>query len=50
MRHDFLADETLGLYYAGDFCSKRNPGFEAAALSGLDVAEHMLRTVFSSQP
>jgi hypothetical protein len=40
---DFLADDAQGLYYAGDFCSQRNPGFEAAALSGLDVAEHMMK-------
>mmetsp|Transcript_46404 Transcript_46404/g.112497 ORF Transcript_46404/g.112497 Transcript_46404/m.112497 type:complete len:119 (-) Transcript_46404:203-559(-) len=38
---DFVADDALGLYYAGDFCSHRNPGFEAAALSGLEVARHM---------
>ena len=40
-RADFLADDELRLYYAGDFCSKRAPGFEAAALSGVDVAEHI---------
>jgi hypothetical protein len=40
-KRDFVADDTLRLYYAGDFCSHRNPGFEAAALSGLDVAKHV---------
>jgi predicted NAD/FAD-dependent oxidoreductase len=40
---DYLADDEQGLYYAGDFCSQRNPGFEASALSGLDVAEHMIK-------
>ena len=36
---DYLADDGRGLYYAGDFCSRRNPGFEAAALSAMDAAE-----------
>ena len=40
---NFVADDTIGLYYGGDFCSYLNPGFEAAALSGLDLAEHILR-------
>ncbi|MGK3746756.1 MAG: hypothetical protein ACI90V_013619 [Bacillariaceae sp.] len=39
---DFLADDKLGLYYAGDFCSSLNPGFEAAALSGFDLAQHII--------
>ena len=38
---DFLFDDALKLYYAGDFCSWRVPGVEAAALSGLHVAKHM---------
>lgn len=38
---DFVADDSLGLYYAGDFCSARCPGFEAAALSAVDAAAHM---------
>ncbi|CAJ1960099.1 unnamed protein product [Cylindrotheca closterium] len=38
---DFVADDALGLYYAGDFCSHRNPGLEAASLSGLEVARHI---------
>ena len=33
-RADFVADDGQRLYYAGDFCSSRAPGFEAAALSG----------------
>jgi predicted NAD/FAD-dependent oxidoreductase len=41
---DFIADDELRLYYAGDFCSHRNPGFEAAAISGLDVAKHITAT------
>ena len=43
LRQNFVADDTIGLYYAGDFCSHLNPGFEAAALSGLDVAKHIFR-------
>ena len=38
---DFVADDQLQLYYAGDFCSNRNPGFESAALSGFHVAQHI---------
>ncbi len=44
---DFVADDALGLYYAGDFCSRRNPGFEAAALSGAAVADHIVRVVLA---
>lgn len=43
---DFIAEGNLRLYYAGDFCSQRNPGFESAALSGLDVAKHIASTIF----
>ena len=39
---DFVADPSLGLFYCGDFCSNKNPGFEAAALSGHDCASHIL--------
>jgi len=42
---DYIADDGMHLYYAGDFCSQRNPGFEAAALSGADVAQHIARVV-----
>jgi predicted NAD/FAD-dependent oxidoreductase len=44
---DFLADDEEGLYYAGDFCSHRCPGFESAALSGLDVAHHMIERLLN---
>jgi predicted NAD/FAD-dependent oxidoreductase len=40
---NFVADDAMGLYYGGDFCSHLNPGFEAAALSGFDLAKHILR-------
>ena len=39
---NFVADDAMGLYYGGDFCSHLNPGFEAAALSGFDIAKHIL--------
>ena len=39
--NDFLADDSLRVYYAGDFTSRRAPGFEAACLSGIDAAEHI---------
>ena len=42
---DYLADDALGLYYAGDFTSRRAPGFEAAALAGLAAAEHIARRI-----
>jgi len=42
LRRNFVADDAAGLYYGGDFCSHLNPGFEAAALSGLDLARHIL--------
>jgi len=41
---NFVADDDERLYYGGDFCSKINPGFEAAALSGFDLAHHILRS------
>ena len=36
------ASTTQRLYYAGDFCSRRAPGFEAAALSAADAAAHVV--------
>jgi hypothetical protein len=38
---NFLHDDDLGLFYAGDFCSHRAAGVEAAYLSGIDVANHV---------
>lgn len=38
---NFLHDDDLGLFYAGDFCSYRAAGVEAAYLSGVDVANHV---------
>ncbi|CAE7615768.1 unnamed protein product, partial [Symbiodinium sp. CCMP2456] len=37
----FLSEDDDGLYYVGDFVSGHTPGFEAAALSGLDCALHL---------
>lgn len=34
---DFISDDALKLYYAGDFCSHRAPGVEAAALSAVEI-------------
>ena len=43
---DFVAlDADTRVFYAGDFCSRRPPGFEAAALSGLGVAAHIRRAL-----
>ena len=39
---DFVAADEQRLYYCGDFCSGRAPGFEAAALSALDAAAHII--------
>ena len=39
---NFLADDELGLIQAGDMVSVYTPGFEGAALSGMDAAEHVL--------
>jgi predicted NAD/FAD-dependent oxidoreductase len=48
---DFVAlDAGTRVYYAGDFCSRRTPGFEAAALSALDVARHMRTALGRSVP
>lgn len=41
MPRDYLHDDNLGLFYAGDFCSRRTAGVEAACLSGIDVANHV---------
>ena len=42
---DFVADDDLKMYYAGDYCSRRPPGFEAACLSGIEAAEHIAATL-----
>ena len=42
---DYLYDDELGLYYCGDFCSKRVAGMQAAAMSGIDVADHVYKTL-----
>eukprot|EP00802_Teleaulax_amphioxeia_P005418 Tamp_05422.p1 GENE.Tamp_05422~~Tamp_05422.p1 ORF type:complete len:477 (+),score=89.84 Tamp_05422:53-1483(+) len=41
MDDDFFKDDDIKLYYAGDFCSRRLPGVEAAALSAKHAALHM---------
>lgn len=42
---NFLADDDLGLIQAGDMVSVYTPGFEGAALSGMDAAEHALNSL-----
>ena len=39
---DFLMDQDLMLFQAGDMMSRYTPGFEAAALSGMDTANHLI--------
>ena len=46
---DFVAADDQRLYYCGDFCSSsRAPGFEAAALSALDAATHIIQELCPS--
>ncbi|KAL1510535.1 hypothetical protein AB1Y20_006838 [Prymnesium parvum] len=42
---DFAAVDEMKLFYAGDFCSSRSPGFEAAALSGRGAAQHIAQVM-----
>ena len=42
---NFLAEDDLGLIQAGDMVSIYTPGFEGAALSGMDAAEHVLNSL-----
>lgn len=42
---DFAADDSLRLYYCGDFVSRRPPGFEAAALSGAACADFIAQNL-----
>lgn len=44
---DYIVNDELRVYYAGDFCSHRNPGFEASALSGVGVARHIVESSLS---
>ena len=42
---NYLYDDELGLYYCGDFCSQGVAGIQAASLSGLQVASHLMNTL-----
>ena len=42
---DFVAGGAVNLFSAGDCPSRRAPGFEAAALSGLDAASALKRVL-----
>ena len=44
---DFISSDEQRLYYAGDYCSRRAPGFEAAALSAADAAAHIVSQLAS---
>ena len=46
-QQSFLVDESLMLYQAGDMMSNHTPGFEGAALSGYDAAEHLYKMLHS---
>lgn len=41
----FLSDEDLMLFQAGDMMSSYSPGFEGAAISGMDAAERVLEVL-----
>ena len=47
---DFVAVDERRIFYAGDFCSRRPPGFEASALSGVDVAAHIRQLLCTVPP
>jgi len=47
LKSDFVANNGMRLFAAGDFTSQRCPGFEAAALAGVDVAQHMIEVLGS---
>eukprot|EP01063_Lacrimia_lanifica_P014847 TRINITY_DN21412_c0_g1_i1.p1 TRINITY_DN21412_c0_g1~~TRINITY_DN21412_c0_g1_i1.p1 ORF type:complete len:448 (+),score=136.32 TRINITY_DN21412_c0_g1_i1:57-1400(+) len=38
---DYVGDDAARVYFAGDFVADRNPGAEAAVLSGLAAARHI---------
>ena len=42
---NFLYHEGFNLYQAGDMMSVYTPGFEGAALSGMDAATHLLQNL-----
>lgn len=45
---NFLADDSLMLFQAGDMMSKYTPGYEGAAISGIEAAEHVLDILLSN--
>mmetsp|Transcript_20906 Transcript_20906/g.23433 ORF Transcript_20906/g.23433 Transcript_20906/m.23433 type:complete len:106 (+) Transcript_20906:3-320(+) len=46
---NFLLEENLMLYQAGDMMSTYTPGYEGAALSGIEAAEHLIDQILSLQ-
>ena len=45
----FIADEDLMLFQAGDMMSLHIPGFEGAALSGMNAAEHLMNLLYKER-
>jgi hypothetical protein len=41
-QHNFIADEDQMIFQAGDMVSVYTPGFEGAALSGMDLGEYLV--------
>mmetsp|Transcript_11587 Transcript_11587/g.16235 ORF Transcript_11587/g.16235 Transcript_11587/m.16235 type:complete len:477 (-) Transcript_11587:171-1601(-) len=46
---NFLLDDSLMLYQAGDMMSTYTPGYEGAALSGIEAAEHLIDQILLLQ-
>ena len=42
---NYVFDDELQVYYAGDYCSRHTPGVEAAVLSATDAASHIIRVL-----
>eukprot|EP00729_Bicosta_minor_P009734 gene9734-6197_t len=42
---NYVFDDELRVYYAGDYCSRHTPGVEAAVLSATDAASHIIRVL-----
>jgi len=41
----FIVDRTMNIFQAGDMVSTLTPGFESAAISGMDAAEYILQNL-----
>jgi len=45
---NFVKDESLMLFQAGDMVSSQTPGFESAALSGIETAEYIYDILYNN--